>query len=167
MDVTNDTGKSKPKEPPTALLPKEATASPQSDRTHENPHVTRPDTQMKQPTKGSNKWKWTRKTFNGMLEYLNKEEKKTLKKKRSKKVTRPKEPFFIDPIYGPVTSSPDRTPPMSPGVFDGEISREPTPSDTGSPSSTKNHRDSNGKSNSEGWLNPHQSTNPIPPSWYA
>lgn len=45
-----------------------------------------------------------------MLDYLEKEEKKALKKKRSKKVSRTKEPFLINPIYSPVTGSPDRTP---------------------------------------------------------
>lgn len=103
---------------------------------------------MKQPAKGSNKKKRTQKTFDGMLDYLEREEKKALKKKRSKKVTRPKEPFFVDQIYGPVISSPDHpSPPISLGVFDGEISPEPTPSDTGSPTSTKNYNDSSGKSN--------------------
>lgn len=146
MDATKVTVKSTIDGIQTATSPKESTKTQQTNGTHANPQRTHPDTQIKQPFEGSNKRKLKQNTIDGMLDYFEKEEKKALKKKRSKKVTRTKEPFFIDPIYGPVTGRPDRTPPTSLGVFDGEISPEPTPSNTRSPTSTKNHNDSNGKS---------------------
>ncbi|KAM7510996.1 hypothetical protein LguiB_009871 [Lonicera macranthoides] len=79
-----------------------------------------------------------------IIDRLEKQERKVLKKKRPKKKKK-EVPFGIDPIDGlPITRSPDRTPPQSPGVFEGKISPRDPP---GSPTSTKNHSDSSGDSN--------------------
>ena len=129
-----------------ATPPTDATPAENKKDTLPQPEQTHPDTKMKQPTEGSSTRKRKQNAFdNNMATYLEKKENKALKRKRSNNVHKKKEPFFIDLISGPVTGSPDRSP-ISLDDFAGEIIPEPPPSDTGSPTSTKNHSDLSGKS---------------------
>lgn len=69
-------------------------------------------------------------------------------KRRKKNRKTKREYFFIEQYIRPVTGSPERTPPLSPGVFEGEVMPENPPSNQGSPSSTKNDSgDASGKLN--------------------
>ena len=140
MDATKKEATATSSDTPLQIPPKNKIDPQGGSQDHQHP-PTQP------PTEGLIKGKRKRRIpEDAIFDKLEKTEKRSLKRRKAKKPRMKKEPFFIDPISGPVTNSPDRTPPLSPGVFDGELTPEEPVSDIGSPTSTQNHSDSSGKS---------------------